>query len=42
VLTREPGGIAIPVAAKPAAATEKAAKTLAPAKTPPQAGATAQ
>jgi penicillin-insensitive murein endopeptidase len=38
VLTRAPGGIAIPVAAKPTGAPEKAAKTLAPAKTPPEVG----
>jgi penicillin-insensitive murein DD-endopeptidase len=42
VLTREPGGVAIPVAVRPAGAAEKAAKTLAPAKTPPEVGSTAQ
>jgi penicillin-insensitive murein DD-endopeptidase len=39
VLTRAPGGIAIPVTAKPAG---KAAKTLAPPKAPPEVGPTAQ
>jgi penicillin-insensitive murein DD-endopeptidase len=42
VLTRAPGGIAIPVAAKPAGAAGKAAKTLAPPKAPPEVGPTAQ
>jgi penicillin-insensitive murein DD-endopeptidase len=42
VLTEAPGGIAIPEAAKPTGAREKAAKTLAPAKTPRNVGPTAQ
>ena len=42
VLTKAPGGVAIPVAAKPTGAPDKASKTLAPTKTTPEVGPTAQ